>query len=71
MEQKINLVLSQVVEFYSHVVKTGDQPSYYTSGIGTYVKGSRFTKRVRTMFKNKWASITAWNFKSNLLAGYQ
>ncbi|THV05778.1 hypothetical protein K435DRAFT_646626 [Dendrothele bispora CBS 962.96] len=61
---------SHVVEFYSRIVKSGDQPSYYTSGIGTYPKPSR-TKKVRIWVKNKWASITAWNFRSNLLAGYR
>ncbi|KAJ7250781.1 hypothetical protein C8J57DRAFT_1078763 [Mycena rebaudengoi] len=70
-ENKFGPHSSHVVEFYSRIVKSGDQPSYYTSGIGTYVKQSRTTKRVRTFFKNKWASITAWNFKSNLFAGYQ
>ncbi|KAJ7190200.1 hypothetical protein GGX14DRAFT_382467 [Mycena pura] len=62
---------SHVVEFYSRIVKSGDQPSYYTSGIGTYVKHSRVTKHVRSFVKNKWASLTAWNFRANLLTGYQ
>ncbi|KAJ7845824.1 hypothetical protein B0H14DRAFT_2357921, partial [Mycena olivaceomarginata] len=68
-ENKFGAQSSHVVEFYSRIVKSDDQPSYYTSGIGTYAKKSGTTKRVSTFLKNKWASITAWF--SNLLAGYQ
>ncbi|KAF7349700.1 hypothetical protein MSAN_01696800 [Mycena sanguinolenta] len=62
---------SHVVEFYSRIVKNDDQPSYYTSGIGTYTKPSGVLKNTWVTVKNKWASIAASNFKSNLLAGYQ
>ncbi|KAF7349705.1 hypothetical protein MSAN_01697300 [Mycena sanguinolenta] len=62
---------SHVVEFYSRIVKNDDQPSYYTSGIGTYTKSSAVLKNAWVTLKNKWASVTGSNFKSNLLAGYQ
>ncbi|KAF7349702.1 WD40 repeat-like protein [Mycena sanguinolenta] len=62
---------SHVVEFYSRIVKNDDQPSYYTSGIGTYTKRTGVLKNAWVSVKNKWASITGSNFKSNLLAGYQ
>ncbi|THV05790.1 hypothetical protein K435DRAFT_646715 [Dendrothele bispora CBS 962.96] len=67
---QFGLQSSHVVEFYSRIVKSEDQPSYYTSGIGTYPKPSP-GRRVRAWVKNTWASATAWNFDSNLLAGYR
>ena len=48
---------SHVVEFYSRIEKSGDQLSYYTSGIGTFVKPSSVARRPRVWFKNKWASM--------------
>ncbi|KAF8261021.1 hypothetical protein EI94DRAFT_1746981 [Lactarius quietus] len=59
---------SHVVEFYSRVVKSGDQLAYYTSGIGTFVTPSSSTRRLRMCIKNKWASVAARNFNSNLLS---
>ena len=50
---------SHVVEFYSRIVKTGDQLSYYTSGIGTFVPTSSRARRPRMWIKNKWASMMA------------
>ncbi|KAJ7613528.1 hypothetical protein FB45DRAFT_759109 [Roridomyces roridus] len=70
-ENKFGAQSSHVVEFYSRIMKSENQPSYYTSGIGTYAKKSGPIKRISAFVKNKWASVTAWNFKSNLLAGYQ
>ncbi|KAJ7612693.1 hypothetical protein FB45DRAFT_759713 [Roridomyces roridus] len=61
---------SHVVEFCSRVMKTEDQPSYYTSGIGTYTKKTGLMNTVSAFLKHTWASATAWNFKSNILAGY-
>ncbi|KAN0129054.1 Uncharacterized alpha/beta hydrolase domain (DUF2235) domain containing protein [Lactarius tabidus] len=62
---------SHVVEFYSRIVKSGDQLSYYTSGIGTFVPPSSRARRPRMWIKNKWASMTARHFKSNILSGYR
>ncbi|KAN0129047.1 Uncharacterized alpha/beta hydrolase domain (DUF2235) domain containing protein [Lactarius tabidus] len=62
---------SHVVEFYSRIVKSGDQLSYYTSGIGSFVKPSSSARHARMWIKNKWAAALGLNFKSNLLAGYR
>ena len=50
---------SHVVEFYSRIVKSGDQLSYYSSGIGTFVPPSSRARRPRMVIKNKWASMMA------------
>ena len=47
------------MEFYSRIVKSGDQLSYYTSGIGTFVKPSSSMRSVRMQIKNKWAAAVA------------
>ncbi|KAF8258065.1 hypothetical protein EI94DRAFT_1625064 [Lactarius quietus] len=62
---------SHVVEFYSRIVKSGDQLAYYTSGIGTFVAPSSSIRRLRMCIKNKWAPVAACNFNSNLLSGYR
>ncbi|KAF8259566.1 hypothetical protein EI94DRAFT_1010573 [Lactarius quietus] len=49
----------------------GDQLSYYTSGVGTFVKPSSSMRHLRMRIKNKWAAALALNFKSNLLSGYR
>ena len=50
---------SHIVEFYSHIVRSSDQLSYYTSGIGTFVQPSSIAKRPHMLIKNKWAAMTA------------
>ena len=50
---------SHVVEFYSRIVRSGDQQAYYTSGIGTFVQSSSILRRPRRFIKHKWASLTA------------
>ncbi|KAN0128870.1 Uncharacterized alpha/beta hydrolase domain (DUF2235) domain containing protein [Lactarius tabidus] len=62
---------SHVVEFYSRIVKSGDQLSYYTSGIGSFVKPSSYMRNMRMGIKNKCAAALGLNFKSNLLSGYR
>ena len=47
---------SHVVEFYSRIVKSGDQLSYYNSGVGTFVKPSSYMRRKRMWIKNKRAA---------------
>ena len=50
---------SHVVEFYSRIVKSGDQLSYYTSGIGTFVEPSSSMRHMRMWIKSKWAAAMA------------
>jgi hypothetical protein len=50
---------SHVVEFYSRIAKSGDQLSYYTSGVGTFVKPSSHMRHMRMRIKNKWAAAVA------------
>ena len=50
---------SHVVEFYSRIVKSSDQLSYYTSGVGTFVKPSSSMRHMRMRVKNKWAAAVA------------
>ena len=47
---------SNVVEFYSRIVKSGDQLSYYNSGVGTFVKPSSSMRHMRMWIKNQRAA---------------
>ena len=47
------------MEFYSRIVKSADQLSYYTSGVGTFVKPTSNMKHMRMWVKNKWAAAVA------------
>ncbi|KAH9031269.1 hypothetical protein EDB84DRAFT_1399659 [Lactarius hengduanensis] len=62
---------SHVVEFYSRIMKSANQRAYYTSGIGTFVTPSSPTRCQQMWIKNKWASVVALHFKSDLLSAYQ
>ena len=52
---------TNVVELYSHIIKDGEQLTYYNSGIGTYAKESWFSfSYLWQVFINKIDLMIAW-----------
>ncbi|EIN07581.1 hypothetical protein PUNSTDRAFT_69535 [Punctularia strigosozonata HHB-11173 SS5] len=63
---------SHVVELYSRLIKDENQLTYYNSGIGTYVKESKwYPSYWKQGFTNKVDLAIAWNFKKIVLSAYQ
>ncbi|KAI0041923.1 WD40 repeat-like protein [Auriscalpium vulgare] len=63
---------TNVVELYSRLDKNEHQLTYYDSGIGTYVRDSKWSPRYwKQVASNAIDMAIAWNFKKIVLSAYQ
>ncbi|KAI0052968.1 WD40 repeat-like protein [Auriscalpium vulgare] len=63
---------TNVVELYSRLEKDAEQLTYYDSGIGTYVKDSKWSPSYWKQVASHTIDMAiAWNFKRIVLSAYQ
>ncbi|KAI0042236.1 WD40 repeat-like protein [Auriscalpium vulgare] len=63
---------TNVVELYSRLDKDAEQLTYYDSGIGTYVRDSKWSPSYwKQVASNTIDMAIAWNFKRIVLSAYQ
>ncbi|KAI0041927.1 hypothetical protein FA95DRAFT_1470596, partial [Auriscalpium vulgare] len=63
---------TNVVELYSRLDKDKEQLTYYDSGIGTYVRDSKWSPSYwKQVASNTIDMAIAWNFKKIVLSAYQ
>ncbi|PVF95702.1 hypothetical protein CPB86DRAFT_710764 [Serendipita vermifera] len=62
---------TNVIEIYSQLIKSGEQLTYYNSGIGTYAKPSWSWNYVKQAIDNAIDLAIAWNFERTVMAAYR